>query len=113
MDDLWKKEGLDLKMNPYGCVSTGDQLGMLEIVPNSDTIGNIIQEGSVDENSKGLAAKFQAAKGALFDTGVIKQWLETQTFASGGGRLRRKALENENDPKAPIYKPKNGLLDPG
>eukprot|EP01046_Picozoa_sp_COSAG06_P009852 COSAG06_NODE_523_length_14708_cov_16.526593_6_plen_178_part_00 len=27
MDTIWKSEGLDLKVIPYGCVSTGDDLG--------------------------------------------------------------------------------------
>jgi len=31
MDKLWKEEGLDLRLNPYGCVATGDELGMIEV----------------------------------------------------------------------------------
>ncbi|KAL0478782.1 phosphatidylinositol 3-kinase [Acrasis kona] len=41
MDQLWKGEGLDLHMQPYGCVCLGDMVGMIEIVLNSDTIANI------------------------------------------------------------------------
>jgi phosphatidylinositol kinase/protein kinase (PI-3 family) len=113
MDDLWKKEGLDLRMLPYGCVSTGDQQGMLEIVPNAETIGGIIQSEVLKKNWTGLKAKVEAAKGVLYETEVIKKWLETQSFAAGHGRVRRKALENENDKKAPVYSVKNGLLDTG
>lgn len=31
MDAFWKAEGLDLRMSPYRCVSTGDELGMIEV----------------------------------------------------------------------------------
>ncbi|EFC40323.1 predicted protein [Naegleria gruberi] len=41
MDQLWKKKGLDLHMNPYGCICTGDQQGFIEIVVDSDTVANI------------------------------------------------------------------------
>ena len=41
MDDLWTKNGLDLKMRPYGCVTTGDEVGMIEVVLNSETTSNI------------------------------------------------------------------------
>ena len=27
MDTIWKSEGMDLKVIPYGCVSTGDEIG--------------------------------------------------------------------------------------
>ncbi len=35
MDDMWRRQGLDLKMIPYGCVSTGDEIGMIEVLPAS------------------------------------------------------------------------------
>ncbi|EFC49912.1 predicted protein [Naegleria gruberi] len=41
MDKLWKHEGLDLHMQPYGCVCLGDMIGMIEIVLNSTTIAKI------------------------------------------------------------------------
>jgi len=31
MDMLWKSEGLDLRMIPYGCLATGDHQGMIEV----------------------------------------------------------------------------------
>ncbi|CAH1772431.1 unnamed protein product [Owenia fusiformis] len=41
MDSIWQSEGLDLRMNPYGCVATGCKVGMLQVVTNAKTIANI------------------------------------------------------------------------
>lgn len=41
MDKIWLAAGLDLRMHPYGCVATGDEQGMIDLVTNSDTISNI------------------------------------------------------------------------
>ena len=41
MDDLWRAEDLDLRMSPYGCVATGDEIGMIEVVLNSETTAKI------------------------------------------------------------------------
>lgn len=41
MDNIWQAEGLDLRMNPYMCIATGDQQGLIEVVTDSDTIANI------------------------------------------------------------------------
>eukprot|EP00163_Fabomonas_tropica_P026300 TRINITY_DN477_c0_g1_i2.p1 TRINITY_DN477_c0_g1~~TRINITY_DN477_c0_g1_i2.p1 ORF type:complete len:1361 (-),score=382.34 TRINITY_DN477_c0_g1_i2:229-4311(-) len=41
MDKLWQENGLDLKLKPYACVSTGDELGMLEVVLNAETTAAI------------------------------------------------------------------------
>jgi len=41
MDSFWHKSGLDLRMIPYGCCATGHDLGMIEVVKNSDTTANI------------------------------------------------------------------------
>ncbi|KAI6655886.1 Phosphatidylinositol 4,5-bisphosphate 3-kinase catalytic subunit alpha isoform-like [Oopsacas minuta] len=41
MDSLWQDQGLDLRLSPYGCLSTGNQIGMIEIVLNSYTLAKI------------------------------------------------------------------------
>ncbi|CAG9819182.1 unnamed protein product [Phaedon cochleariae] len=64
MDRLWKREGLDLRMNPYGCISLEHRVGMIEVVLNADTIANIQKE-------KGM---FTAT--AAFSKGPILAWLK-------------------------------------
>ncbi len=64
MDRLWKQAGLDLRMNPYGCISTGNRLGLIEVVLNAETIANIQRE-------KG---GFKAA--ATFKKGSLLAWLK-------------------------------------
>jgi hypothetical protein len=54
MDQMWKSEGLDLHMQPYGCICLGDMIGMIEIVLNADTIANITAARG------GASAAFQA-----------------------------------------------------
>ena len=60
-DKLWQLENLDLRMNPYQCVATGDEEGFLEIVLNSTTTANITK-------------KYGGALGA-FKKETINNWL--------------------------------------
>ncbi|KAM9299148.1 phosphatidylinositol 4,5-bisphosphate 3-kinase catalytic subunit delta isoform [Gastrophryne carolinensis] len=64
MDFLWKKEGLDLRVTPYGCLSTGDKTGLIEVVMRSDTIANI------QRNSSNMAAT------AAFNKDALLNWLK-------------------------------------
>ncbi|XP_018567528.1 phosphatidylinositol 4,5-bisphosphate 3-kinase catalytic subunit delta isoform [Anoplophora glabripennis] len=64
MDRLWKGENLDLRMNPYGCISLEHRVGMIEVVLNAETIANIQKE-------KGM---FTAT--AAFRKGPILAWLK-------------------------------------
>jgi len=41
MDQMWLNEGLDLKMSPYHCVETGNEIGMIEVVLNAETTAGI------------------------------------------------------------------------
>jgi hypothetical protein len=43
MDRLWKNHGLDLMLEPYRVVATGDQVGMVEVVLDSETTGKIMK----------------------------------------------------------------------
>ncbi|XP_044207777.1 phosphatidylinositol 4,5-bisphosphate 3-kinase catalytic subunit delta isoform isoform X1 [Thunnus albacares] len=66
MENLWKKEGLDLRMIPYGCLSTGHKTGLIEVVKNSDTIANI------QRNSSNSAAT------AAFNKDALLNWLKSK-----------------------------------
>ncbi|KAL6041157.1 Phosphatidylinositol 4,5-bisphosphate 3-kinase catalytic subunit gamma isoform [Balamuthia mandrillaris] len=43
MDGLWKSEGLDLHMQPYRAVCTGKEVGIIEVIANSQTTAAIQQ----------------------------------------------------------------------
>ncbi|KAK3518838.1 hypothetical protein QTP70_014998 [Hemibagrus guttatus] len=66
MDVLWKSEGLDLRMIPYGCLSTGDKTGLIEVVKNSDTIANIQRN------------KSNSAATAAFNKDALLDWLKSK-----------------------------------
>lgn len=46
MDKVWKEEGLDLRLIPYGCVSTDCRVGLIEVVKNAQTIASVQKEKS-------------------------------------------------------------------
>ncbi|NXC85686.1 PK3CD kinase, partial [Cercotrichas coryphoeus] len=66
MDILWKQEGLDLRMTPYGCLSTGDRTGLIEVVMHSDTIANI------QLNKSNMVAT------AAFNKDALLNWLKSK-----------------------------------
>jgi len=76
MDGVWRQAGLDLDMRPYGCVSTGDEIGMLEVVPNSETIASIVAS-SVRASARGFGRKLRAAISAYREDTLLS-WLEAQ-----------------------------------
>uniref|UniRef100_A0A3Q2DX33 Phosphatidylinositol 4,5-bisphosphate 3-kinase catalytic subunit gamma isoform n=1 Tax=Cyprinodon variegatus TaxID=28743 RepID=A0A3Q2DX33_CYPVA len=43
MESIWETESLDLCLLPYGCISTGNRIGMIEIVKDATTIAKIQQ----------------------------------------------------------------------
>ncbi|KAM5126173.1 phosphatidylinositol 4,5-bisphosphate 3-kinase catalytic subunit delta isoform-like isoform 3-T3 [Callospermophilus lateralis] len=77
MDALWKQEGLDLRMTPYGCLPTGDCMGLIEVVQHSDTIANI------QLNQSNLAAM------AAFNKDALLNWLK----AKNPGEALDRAIE--------------------
>lgn len=41
MDSIWQAEGLDFRMNPYMCMATDLEQGMIEVVTPAETMANI------------------------------------------------------------------------
>ncbi|CAL8242415.1 unnamed protein product [Merluccius merluccius] len=61
MESIWEMESLDLLLLPYGCISTGNRIGMIEIVKDATTIANIQQS-------------VVGSRGAFKDE-ILHQWL--------------------------------------
>ncbi|KAL0962674.1 hypothetical protein UPYG_G00343840 [Umbra pygmaea] len=62
MESIWEEESLDLSLLPYGCISTGNKIGMIEIVKDAATIANIQQS-------------VVGSTGAFKDE-ILHQWLQ-------------------------------------
>lgn len=77
MDDLWREAGLELCLIPYSCISTGDEIGMIEVVTESETLASIIY-GRHEKSRSNLGRKLKSAKDALVRDGVISDWLFEQ-----------------------------------
>ncbi|KAF8561514.1 hypothetical protein P879_07513 [Paragonimus westermani] len=41
MDRIWKNEGMDMCLVPYGCLATGPEMGLIEAVRNARTVMSI------------------------------------------------------------------------
>ncbi|XP_034028039.1 phosphatidylinositol 4,5-bisphosphate 3-kinase catalytic subunit gamma isoform-like [Thalassophryne amazonica] len=41
MDSIWQEKSVNLNLVPYGCISTGYNIGMIEIVRNAMTIAAV------------------------------------------------------------------------
>lgn len=75
MDHLWKKNDLDFQLNAYGCIATGDEVGMIEVVLNAMTTAAIT-------NAAGGAT-------AAFRDDPIDNWIREQNPTDGAYRLAK------------------------
>jgi len=80
MDGFWKEDGLDMHMNAYKCVCTGDELGMLEVVTQSITLAGIVEKNQGKKIGK--RKKLAAAIDAYTNEKLIDKWLKEEC---GGG----------------------------
>ncbi|CAK8686870.1 phosphatidylinositol 4,5-bisphosphate 3-kinase catalytic subunit alpha isoform-like [Clavelina lepadiformis] len=78
MDEIWQDDDLDLRINPYICISMGHNIGMIEIVQNAETIMNIQKKG-------GVVGSLQ------LKSGTLHQWLKDNNL---GEKQYQKAVDN-------------------
>ncbi len=38
---MWLANGLDLHIIPYGCIATGNMMGMIEVVQEAETVAKV------------------------------------------------------------------------
>ncbi|KAF4318062.1 hypothetical protein G195_008708 [Phytophthora kernoviae 00238/432] len=89
MDDLWREAELDLCLLPYACISTGDEIGMIEVVGDSETLASIIYARHAKSSTR-IGRKLKAATDALIKDGVISDWL----FKSPGSPIKTRATSD-------------------
>ena len=80
MDKMWKSHNHHLYLTPYLVVATAEDCGMIEVVPNSATTGEIQRE-------KGGAS-------AAFKKTPLAEWLAEKNKSAGGPERLRLAVNN-------------------
>ncbi|XP_039251153.2 phosphatidylinositol 4,5-bisphosphate 3-kinase catalytic subunit alpha isoform-like [Styela clava] len=78
MDDIWQQDGLDMCITPYKCISMGFEVGMIEIIPDSETVMSIQKKG-------GVVGSLQ------LKSGMLHQWLKDNNV---GDLQYEKAVKN-------------------
>eukprot|EP01104_Vermistella_antarctica_P001179 TRINITY_DN1123_c1_g1_i1.p1 TRINITY_DN1123_c1_g1~~TRINITY_DN1123_c1_g1_i1.p1 ORF type:complete len:1390 (-),score=408.34 TRINITY_DN1123_c1_g1_i1:32-4201(-) len=78
MDKFWKMERLDLRLNPYRCIATGDEMGMIEVVLNSNTMAGI--------------AKSMGGVKKVWEKDTLTKWLKKKS--KGDEKLMKKFKNN-------------------
>ena len=92
VDDLWKSANLDLCLLPYRCVSTGDQVGFIEVVDDAETIASIVRIQDCS-NKKGFKKKLSAAKNSYNNESVLLDWLNASPSNTTKGTRRASTHE--------------------
>uniref|UniRef100_A0A8C3FZR0 phosphatidylinositol 3-kinase n=1 Tax=Cyclopterus lumpus TaxID=8103 RepID=A0A8C3FZR0_CYCLU len=64
MESIWQEKSLDLNLVPYGCISTGHNIGMIEIVRNAVTIATVHWS--------------QGGTSAAFKNDALFEWLKSK-----------------------------------
>ncbi|GAB1226597.1 hypothetical protein ENUP19_0298G0052 [Entamoeba nuttalli] len=82
MNNIWKSAGLDLRMLPYHCTATGNEIGMLELVQDSETYGKII----ADEGGQGTLR--------VCKEDLLTKWLKKQCSRKESKVTFEQAVEN-------------------
>jgi len=71
IDLLWKTEDMDLQMSCYGCIATGFETGLIEVVGDAETIAMITA-------GKGVRLKKIRAMANVYDERRLKKWLKSK-----------------------------------
>ena len=81
MNQLWISQGVDLKLRPYGCIVVGQDVGLIEIVPDCQTIASILSDYS---QKKGGTSFTKAISASFGSDDAIYSWLLEKHLAREG-----------------------------
>lgn len=85
MDKMWKDEGLDLQMTPYRVMATEHNVGLIEVVPYSQTLAKIQKSNSLKATSAfNKASLLNWLKAQNPDDDILDQAIERFTLSCAG-----------------------------
>uniref|UniRef100_A0A665UKL2 Phosphatidylinositol 4,5-bisphosphate 3-kinase catalytic subunit gamma isoform n=1 Tax=Echeneis naucrates TaxID=173247 RepID=A0A665UKL2_ECHNA len=84
MESIWETESLDLCLLPYGCISTGNRIGMIEIVKDATTIANIQQSVVGSTGAFKDEILYQWLRDKCISEDKFQQAVERFLFSCGG-----------------------------
>ncbi|XP_076007233.1 phosphatidylinositol 4,5-bisphosphate 3-kinase catalytic subunit gamma isoform [Genypterus blacodes] len=84
MESIWETESLDLCLLPYGCISTGNRIGMIEIVKDATTIANIQQSVVGSTGAFKDEILYQWLRDKCVSEDKFQQAVERFLFSCGG-----------------------------
>ena len=105
MDAIWRKEGLDMQMKVYDCISTGFERGLLQVVLDANTLGNQILDATDTKSSNagkrrpsgGMMRKVASAMRALTSFDTMKNWLYSEVIKDLGVSATEEQYQEEMD----------------
>jgi phosphatidylinositol kinase/protein kinase (PI-3 family) len=96
-DRIWKQSGLNLGMIPYGCIATGLEVGLIEVVPNATTIASILSKTHGEEKLTITGAIASSFGQSMETTFSIRKWLSLKEQANASPSMQRRSSIEEED----------------
>jgi CRP-like cAMP-binding protein len=111
MDAIWRKEGLDMQMKVYDCISTGFERGLLQVVLDANTLGNQILDATDTKSSNagkrrpsgGMMRKLGSAMRALTSFDTMKNWLYNEVTKDLGVSATAEQCQEEMDKRVQSF----------
>jgi phosphatidylinositol kinase/protein kinase (PI-3 family) len=101
-DRIWKQSNINLNMMPYGCIATGLEIGLIEVVSNATTIASILSEAHGDTKLTVIDAIASSFGQSIETTFSIRKWLSEQ---------EQKLFENKNSSESYDLNRKQSMAD--
>jgi hypothetical protein len=85
LSELWRAEGLDFLVSDYGCISTGNEVGLIEVVPNAKTLAGIVKHTVRTKAGSTMVPgsrrmKVKSAVQSFFDFDMFRNWLAREAL---------------------------------
>merc|ERR1711865_627709 len=101
-DRIWQLDDMNLNMIPYGCIATGFEVGLIEVVPNATTIAAILANVHPSDEKLTVVDAIASSFGQSLETTFsVRKWLwEKEQENDDIGQRKRKGGGSNNNIQA-------------